>query len=150
MKASTMSREEFVSSTQTRVVESDRPMITLGLGLGLTFLIAAVLALTGGIFWTFGIISSALPLFAVAFASAPLFNRLRIRWSVRASVLGAALGWAFSAPLSALISTAINSADNGNSPFEFVPETWLWALVPLSAVLVLAWIRQRVILCTSL
>jgi hypothetical protein len=62
-----------------------------------------------------------------------------------ASVMGAILGWAFLAPIWALLNMAANALASVEDPEVFMPETWLWALVPLAAVLIVAGLRQRAI-----
>lgn len=124
-------------------MEDDRAMVTLGMGVFLTLLIVAGAMLSGAIVQALMVVYSAIPVFLVAFATAPLLARLPLReWSTRAAVLGSLLGWALSAPIAALINMPVNAMYEVENPFEFLPGTWLWALVPLAAALVIAGIRQ--------
>lgn len=121
---------------------NDRPMVTIGMGLALTLLVVAVMMFAGATLSALGVVNAAIYVFVVAFASAPLFARLRMTWSVRAAVLGSILGWGLSAPLEALITMATNTADSGGDAFEILAPTWLYALVPLISALVVGAIRQ--------
>lgn len=130
--------------------DDDKPVVTLGLATGATLLAVAVVMLAGGIFSALIIVSAAFVSFVVAFASAPLFARLPMRWPTRAAVLGAILGWALSAPLVALLDAASNAMDGDENPYEFLPGVWLYALVPLVVTLVVTGVRQRILSCSLL
>ncbi|OIH83494.1 hypothetical protein BLJ79_15635 [Arthrobacter sp. UCD-GKA] len=124
-------------------IRDDSYMVTLGLGIWLTLLISAGMLLAGFVLHAMWVVCISIPFFVVAFASAPLFARLHWSCSTRASVMGAILGWAFLAPIWALVNMAANALAEVEDPDVFMPETWLWALVPLALVLIVAGIRQR-------
>ncbi|RAX50506.1 hypothetical protein DQ353_02810 [Arthrobacter sp. AQ5-05] len=124
-------------------IRDDSYMVTLGLGVWLTLLISAGMLLAGFVLHTIWVTCISVPFFVVAFASARLFARLHWNCATRAPVMGAILGWAFLAPIWALATMAANAVAGVEDPEVFMPETWLWALVPLGAVLVVAGIRQR-------
>lgn len=126
-------------------LDDDKPMVTLGIASFFTLLVSAAVLLAGYVLPALFLTIIAFAFFVVAFASAPLFARLRINWPTRAAVLGATLGWALSAPLGALINSANNVIDGMEDPFEFLPVTWLWALIPLAVVLVVSGIRQGIV-----
>lgn len=126
-------------------VDDEKPMVTLGLASFFTLLVSAGMMLAGFVVHAIFFTVTTLMVFVVAFATAPLFARLRIGWPIRAAVLGATLGWAFSAPLGALINSANNVIEGMEAPFEFVPLTWLWALIPMVVVLVVSGIRHGIV-----
>lgn len=124
-------------------VVDDKAMVTLGLSVFLTLLSTAGIMLSGAVVHALFVVYASIPVFVIAFATAPLFARLPLKeWSTRGAVLAALLGWALSAPIAALIYMPINAISDLEDPFEFLPGTWLWALVPLAASLVVAGIRQ--------
>jgi 4-amino-4-deoxy-L-arabinose transferase-like glycosyltransferase len=120
-------------------------MVTLGFAAGFTLLVSAVMMVAGFVLSSMFLATTAVIVFVVAFASAPLFARLRFHWSTRAAVLGAALGWVLSAPLGALVNTALNAMSGFPDPFDFVPLTWVCALIPLIVVLIVAGVRAGII-----
>lgn len=126
-------------------LDDEKPMITLGLASFFTLLVSAGMMLAGYVVYAIFLTVTTVIVFIVAFASAPLFARLRIGWSRRAAVLGAILGWALSAPLGALINSANNVIAGVEDPFEFLPVTWLWALIPLVVVLVVSGMRHGIV-----
>ena len=124
-------------------VEDDKAMATLGLSVFLTLLITAGIMFSGAVFHALFVVYASIPVFLIAFATAPLLARLPLKnWSTRGAVLGVLLGWALSAPISVLITMPVNAMNEVENLFELLPGTWLWALVPLAASLVVAGIRQ--------
>lgn len=124
-------------------VEDDKAMVTLGLSVFLSLLITAGIMFSGAVFHALFMVYASIPVFVVAFVTAPLLARLPLRnWSTRGAALGALLGWMLSAPIAALLYMPVNAMYELEDPFEFLPGTWLWALVPLAASLVVAGIRQ--------
>ncbi|MHA7303763.1 hypothetical protein ACX80E_00705 [Arthrobacter sp. TMN-49] len=128
------------------MTSNDKSMVTLGLAAGFTLLVSAGMMLAGFVVDAMFLTTIVFTVFVVAFVSAPLFARLRISWPARPAVLGAVLGWALSAPLGALFNSAANVIWELDEPFEVLPATWLWALIPLVVVLVVSGIRQRIII----
>lgn len=120
----------------------DQHLLTLGLAAGLTLLTAGGMILTGFVVQALFMTITACVLFVVAFATAPLFGRLRLAWPSHAAVLGATLGWALSAPLGALVNSATNAMNGVTDPYEFLPMTWAWALIPWMHVVLVTGIRQ--------
>lgn len=123
-------------------VDNDRPLVTLGMAACFTLLICAAILLAGYVAYALFLTVIVFTFFLVAFISAPLFGRLRIIWPTRAAVLGALLAWTISGPLGALANTAGSALWGPAEPLEVLPVTWLWALVPLIVVLVVAGVRH--------
>lgn len=126
----------------TAPAKKDRPMVTLGLSLAVTLLVVAVMMFAGAVLNAAGVVNAAVYVFVVAFATAPLFARILVKWPVPAAALGSLLGWVLSAPLEGAIATLTNTQDSGADPFAVLPATWSFALVPLAAVLGVTMIRE--------
>lgn len=125
--------------------KNDRPMVTLGLAVAATLLVVAVIMFSGAVLDAAGVVNAAIYVFVVAFATAPLFARLQVKWATQAAVLGSIFGWALSAPLEGIIAMVTNTQDNGADPFTVLPTTWLFALVPLLSALGVAMTKEIIV-----
>lgn len=119
-------------------------MVTLGWSAFLVLLFAACALVFGYVVQGIFLVITSLPFFAVAFATTPLLTRVSAIGASRAAVASSVIGWALSAPLGALVNGVMAVSEGLDWSVEFLPITWVWALVPLVITLAVSGVHHAV------
>ena len=132
---------EIVSADADTHKRNDKSLIILGLSTGISFLLIAVVMLSGQVAYAIYLAMMTMIVLAIAFLAAFIIANSKFRSPASRAIVGITLGWL----LSGFISAVFDALSTG-AGFVLLPNAWLFGLVPLVVVYVVGWIihqRQR-------
>lgn len=134
---------------QTRVSDIRGMLATNGFAAGWSLFAALVGVVTVAIVGL-GLVSGLVPLAIVMVAVSVALSTVRTKIGglspLMIWIVAVAVSWALSAPLGTWMWNAVERADSSislNGPQNFIPELWLWALIPAAVYLAVGMIRFR-------
>ncbi|MGO2031741.1 MAG: hypothetical protein ACTH2A_12415 [Glutamicibacter ardleyensis] len=130
---------EIANADADSHTRNDKSLTILGLSVGISFLLIAVVMLSGQVAYAIYLALMTVIVLVIAFLTALLMANFKVWSTASRAIVGVTLGWL----LSGFISATFDALFSG-SEFALLPDAWLLGLAPLVVVYVVGWvIRQR-------
>ncbi|GAA2943974.1 hypothetical protein ACFO7V_17875 [Glutamicibacter bergerei] len=132
---------EIASADADSHTRNDNSLTILGFSVGISFLLIAVVMLSGQVAYATYLALMTVIVLVIAFLKALLVANFKVRSPASRAIVGVTLGWLLSGFISAIFDALSSGAE-----FALLPNAWLLGLAPLVVVYVVGWIihqRQR-------